>query len=299
MVIKKILVGCDFSEQANVAIAKAAALAAQAKAELILCHVSVLADSPMPTKMEAEETEKAASRNRDALEAISTPLREAGITVSHHVRLGYPDDGILAAAKEFDVDLIVTGTHGRTGLSRFFLGSIAEKVVRLAETNVLVSRSSGSDDQGFKNVLVPTDFSPASKKALDLGLQLAAPGANVTLFHAWSYPAGIHSKSMGSDKDPLAELKAEIVADAEAKGSEWIDKYGQGDVNLTFEQVYGPPSGAVGDHLDSGKYDLVAMGTHGYRGFRRFILGSVAEATVRHAPCSVVVAHAGDTGDAG
>ena len=51
------------------------------------------------------------------------------------------------------------------------------------------------------------------------------------------------------------------------------------------------------EKLDAEPYDLVAMGTHGYRGFRRFILGSVAEATVRHAPCSVFVAHAGKLED--
>ena len=137
---------------------------------------------------------------------IAKPLRERGIKVSHVIRRGYADEGIVAAAADLSVDLIVTGTHGRTGLARFFLGSIAEKVVRLAQTNVLVARPSDSEDGAFQRILVPTDFSPASKRALLLGMDLAAPNATITLFHAWHYPAGTHSTTLAGDEDPLAEI---------------------------------------------------------------------------------------------
>ncbi len=295
MAINKILVGSDFSEQSAVAVTKAAALAKTTGAELVLCHVTQDAGYPMPSKMEAEEMAKAAGRNTQALEELAAPLRTNGVNVSVEVRMGYPDEGIVAVAKDQAVDLIVTGTHGRTGIARFFLGSIAEKVVRLAETNVLVARPSGADDEGFKNILVPTDFSPAAEKALRLALDLAADGAAVTLFHAWHYPAGTMSTTITSNQDPLAGMKAEIIKRGESNGAAWVEKHQRDGISMSFEQSYGPPSGAVGDKLDDGDYDLVAMGTHGYRGFRRFMLGSVAEATVRHAPCSVVVAHGGDT----
>ena len=63
---------------------------------------------------------------------------------------------------------------------------------------------------------------------------------------------------------------------------------------VEFVQEYGPAAALIQERTEAVEYDLVAMGTHGSRGFRRFILGSVAEATVRHSTCSVLVAHAED-----
>lgn len=295
MAISTILVGTDFSDQAAIAVNRAGALAKACGAKLVLCHVTQEASYPMPSKLEAAELAKASQRNVKALQKLAAPFEAAGVTVTVETRAGYPDEGVVAVADECGAELLVTGTHGRTGLARFFLGSIAEKVVRLSHTNVLVVRSKKDDGAGpFHNILVPTDFSPASKKALGLALEVAAPGASITLFHAWHYPAGTMSTATTESTDPLAELKAEIVANGESKGADWVAEYSRVGIELSFEQSYGPPAGAVSDRLRDSDFDLVAMGTHGYRGFRRFMLGSVAETTVRHAPCSVLVAHAED-----
>jgi nucleotide-binding universal stress UspA family protein len=276
-VISKILVATDFSEQAQIALAQATEVARLQDAELILLHVTPLSEPP------------------PELEAAAKELSASGLRVTPELRSGHPDETIAKAAEELCVDLVVTGTHGRTGIMRFLLGSVAEKVVRSCPTNVLVSRPSGGGDAGFNRILVPSDFSPASEKALRLALALAAPNATVELFHSWQFPPGTHTTALTDEaKGPLAELRTQITTKNDTQGSEWVTRHQNDRVTLKFSQEFGPAAVTVNDRLDRGDYDLVAMGTHGYRGFRRFLLGSVAEATVRHAPCSVLVAHAAD-----
>jgi len=190
---------------------------------------------------------------------------------------------------------VVTGTRGRTGLKRFLLGSVAEKVVRLASTNVLVARLCPSQSGTFERIMVPTDFSPASEKALRLAFMLAPKGASIDLFHAWQFPPGTHIVGSPDDEHgPLSSLRKEILVAAERNAREWIERYQSSGVPLRFVHGYGPAAGVVQDHVVTEQYDLVAMGTHGYRGFRHFVLGSVAEAIVRYSPCSVMIAHAED-----
>jgi nucleotide-binding universal stress UspA family protein len=66
---------------------------------------------------------------------------------------------------------------------------------------------------------------------------------------------------------------------------------------LRVELVQGPPASVITHAAERGGHDLIAIGTHGHRGFRRLLLGSVAESVIRHAPCSVLVAHSEHAGD--
>jgi nucleotide-binding universal stress UspA family protein len=280
--IETVLAATDFSAHSHQAVLQAAAIARALSARLSLVYVD--ADG---------EDEAAHGRLTQTARALD------GIAASAHVAVGHADEGIVATAAAMKADLIVTGTHGHTGLKRFFLGSVAEKVVRLAETNVLVSRppaAGGTHTELFQRILVPTDFSDASEKALLLAIALAAPGATIELFHAWHYPSGTHAHhALPDDEDsPLLGLRREIIAAANEHGARWATSHATGDLTLRFVQDYGPAAAAVQDKLEAEPFELVAMGTHGRRGFRRFMLGSVAEATVRHSPCSVLVAHAGD-----
>lgn len=274
--IGTILVAIDFSAEAKVAIDQAVETARAQHAKVVLLHVDT-GDVEAPG---------------DALAAIAGGID--GVAVESMVRPGHADEVIVAAATEVGADLVVTGTHGRTGLKRFFLGSVAEKVVRSSPTNTLVARP--HEGGLFARILVPTDFSPASERALHLAMLLAAPGAEIELFHAWQFPPGTRSNGglPDDERSPLAALQREIEAHAGDSGNAWMQRHANTDLTLKFIQRRGPAALLVQEHLEQGRYDLVATGTHGRRGFRRFMLGSVAEATVRHSPCSVLVAHAGN-----
>lgn len=138
--LKRILVPIDFSEHAPPVIEWAGMLAEEHSSELVLLHAYHLPvefqqvegaylpqDFWQSVKSEAEEN----------LEAHAEALRKRGLTVTVVVREGYPATVIEDEAAEQDIDLVVIGTHGLSGLKHLLLGSIAERVVQKAPCPVL------------------------------------------------------------------------------------------------------------------------------------------------------------------
>jgi len=153
MDLKKILVPCDFSSYAEHAFAWAVRLAQQANAEIILIYavpifahlsyteVPILVDIP---KVEAELVAEGEKQLRKFLTEHNT----GNVRVVPRSMLGDPFSVICRVAEEEHVDLIVLGSHGRTGLSHVLLGSVAERVVRHAPCPVLVARLPQQSTQG-------------------------------------------------------------------------------------------------------------------------------------------------------
>lgn len=298
LIIEKLLVAVDFSEYSDIALEQAVQIAARGQdVEVVLLWV----DTRLPSEgLAIEETLVSAPREPEAsaaahaetrmkLDELAERVRERGVLASTRVENGHADEVIVDVAHQIGAALVVVGTHGRTGFKRFLLGSVAEKVVRTCLTNVLVARHDGAP---FSRVLVAMDFSPASEHALQMALALAAPGAQIDIVHAWQYPPGTRGLLSPNPPDgPFAELGRDIVKRVERLGNALVQRYRGPDRTLEFEAVLGAAAEVLHRRLEGGGYQLAAMGTHGHRGFRRFLLGSVAEATVRHAPCSVLVTH--------
>ena len=145
--IKRILFPTDFSEPAREAQLYAQALAERFGAELHLLHVVPMvvpypdAASPyiMPETEMQVQVEAADNRLRDLLD----PVWSKKHPVVHSAVMGLAVDEILDYAKKQDVDLIVVGTHGHTGLTRLLIGSVAEKLVRIATCPVLTVHPTG------------------------------------------------------------------------------------------------------------------------------------------------------------
>jgi nucleotide-binding universal stress UspA family protein len=131
--IRKILYPTDFSSYSNQAYFHAVALAENHEASLAVLYV-YSPPSPMPDIGGKRETDR--QYWRDQLEQIR-PV-DSRISVRHIFREGDPATEIIRFAAESGIDLIVMGTHGRTGLERLLLGSVAEKVMREAPCSVLV-----------------------------------------------------------------------------------------------------------------------------------------------------------------
>jgi nucleotide-binding universal stress UspA family protein len=142
---RRILHPTDFSRASGPAFARALDLAEQNRAELLLVHV-LTPPAPLytegyvsPQYYEALETE-ARRGAQTRLSALLAKARKAKARVRSLLLLGIPHDQITRAARSQRADLIVMGTHGRSGLSKFFIGSVAERVVRLAPCPVLTVR---------------------------------------------------------------------------------------------------------------------------------------------------------------
>ena len=140
----KIICATDFSEEGQAAEAKALELVRALDAELILVHVNV--ETPLygeaPFAMTDVERIYEAQRRwaDDTLRARAAAAEKTGVPARAVLRVGVPFEQIVAAAAEERADMIVIGTHGRSGIDRLLLGSVAERVVRTAPCPVLTVR---------------------------------------------------------------------------------------------------------------------------------------------------------------
>jgi nucleotide-binding universal stress UspA family protein/predicted phosphoribosyltransferase len=136
--IRRILVAVDFHAASLRALAYAARLAHSGGAQLTVLHVHDLAAQAYPDELvppvPLAELQQAAKRDLDDLVVT---LQQRGIDAKGSIRQGVPADEIIDAAGEVEADLLVLGTHGRRGLSRLVLGSVAEQVVRRSSVPVV------------------------------------------------------------------------------------------------------------------------------------------------------------------
>lgn len=143
MIFKRILVATDFAESAEGALACAVELARTHGAELMLLHVYT--DLPAYPEVSTGAVEAIYEEQRrwveQALEQRARTSRAAGLLARALVRTGPPASTIAQAATDEHADVIVVGTHGRSALDRLIVGSVAERVVRLAPCPVLVVKT--------------------------------------------------------------------------------------------------------------------------------------------------------------
>jgi universal stress protein A len=145
MPIQHLLVPFDFSPYAEQALAYAIGLAQTLQARLTLLHVRdtmswgvAQAEAMIPPSVRQELETSIAEEMEEPLARV----HQAGLQGKTAIAQGVPFQTIIETARDNDVDLIVMGTHGRTGLTHVLMGSVAEKVVRLAPCPVLVTRGS-------------------------------------------------------------------------------------------------------------------------------------------------------------
>ena len=143
--VRRVLHPTDFSSASGAAFTKAVEMAKGNRAELWLVHVlapvmPMLGDGYVPPKVYEEIFATAHSHAQKQLDRLTARARKASVRVKGLLVEGVPHEQITRAARSKRADLIVIGTHGRTGLAKFFLGSVAGRVVSLAPCPVLTVR---------------------------------------------------------------------------------------------------------------------------------------------------------------
>jgi nucleotide-binding universal stress UspA family protein len=306
MAVTTIVAGCDLSAPGDAALERAAAIAAARGASLVVVHA--LADDSPPVHSDNALAAKlgevsAAVRAAEAVRLADklAALQARGVAAELASPVGPPGEVLALIASERDAELIVVGTHGHTGLARFLLGSVATATLRHAPCDVLVCR--GAAGGAFTRPLVAIDFSAAATRALGhvaalLGGSTATPPLSIDLVHAWQLPAGSWGATLlGQARFPWSTVRDAVLASARSQLDRLIASQAKLGVELRGELIQGPPASVVTAAAERGAHDLIAVGTHGHRGFRRLLLGSVAEDVIRHAPCSVLVVHGEHAGE--
>ncbi len=279
--LKTILVPRDFSEGSEQALAYASALARRVGAALHLLYVEVLyedAYSPGPIAEAAP-----AGVHERLTEGVE------GLAVQHAVERDIAAaPAILAYADAHDVDLIVMGTHGRRGLRRLLLGSVAEEVVRLAPCPVLSVRrlEDVAPSDRFDRLLVPTDFSEHARLALVHARELAALyGTGIDLLHV--VEEQLHPAFYNTGVTSIYDLQPDIEEKAMAELHRFFEASGGPAAPVTYYVRHGHAAREIADFATEQGNGLIVMATHGLRGLEHFLLGSVTDKVVRRAPCPV------------
>jgi nucleotide-binding universal stress UspA family protein len=291
--MRHILCPTDFSDGARRALSQAVTLAGWYEARLTVLHVTPSAPTvagfpPMvnPITMESMSRE----RVQEEVRAFAEPATAAGLDVKVSVREGPAAAGIVEEAAVARADLIVMGTHGRSGFEHLMLGSVTEKVLRTAPCPVLtVAWPAGEPPprelSALRHVVCPLDFSESSREALRLALSLAERAkARLTVAHVLEWPEAElrHPHVMSKDYERFVEgearrqLQAAIPPDAR----NWCE--------IREVVLAGTPWRRILHLAAEDAADLIVVGVKGLNAIERLLFGSTANHVVRQASCPVL-----------
>ncbi|MDX1640518.1 MAG: universal stress protein, partial [Balneolaceae bacterium] len=194
------------------------------------------------------------------------------------VVLGNAAEGIIDASEDYDY--VIMSSHGRTGFSRFLLGSVAEKVLRLAHTPVMVVENE-SEVGDFKKILVTTDFSDNAAEAYPYAIDIAEKaGAKVDLVHVLSF-----EQFDEEEKDlSLRKIREERLKLLEKEHFGRISNQISNEVIVSQDSVHE----AIFNHVQNNEYNLIIMATVGRTGINYLMMGSTTANVVRHVKTAVL-----------
>lgn len=285
--IARVLAATDFSPGATAAVARAASLPLARDGLLYVVHVM---PARVPAKLRAQ-AEAAARRGLEVVVGSGTlAARRAGnrgLDVRPVLARGDDHVEIIRQARAREVDLVVVGLHGRRSLRDLFLGSTAERVVRMSDSPVLVVKRKPT--QPYRRPLAAIDITDAARGGIEVMLRLVDPGTRQGwLVHAYQVPfEGLMSSGLSSTA--RAEYHQQWRDKAAAALGRLASELGPAD--LWWKQVLraGDPEAVILDAVERHRGDLVALGTHARSGVAHALIGSVAARVLRSVPCDVVV----------
>lgn len=284
--IRKVLFPTDFSTCAEYAYVHAAHLARQFQAELHVLNVAV------PYEADPNDPMAHYALHREDLvtwtDARNTDDKPGPRLIHTQMRMVSPAMGILSYSAEYGIDLIVMGTHGRRGLDRLFLGSVAEEVVRLATCPVFTVHAHPgmleAHPESVRRILVPIDFSDSSALSLAYAGELASTyNARLDLLHV--VQEAVLPTAYGIE--PVSISANEIVSRSRDSLADLASRIPNLPAAVAYHVFVGNPARDIITFAQESKADLIVIATHGLTGLKRMLLGSVTEKVVRTSPCPV------------
>ena len=277
---KRVVVGTDLSSTSKLAVKRSAWLAERMGANLLLVYAGTNPGEP--------------------LEELA---REHG--GESKICSGNPVDALIDEVTEGD--LLVVGSVGMSGARRFMLGNVPNKVSHNSPSDLLVVKTDrkGLEVTPYNSILVGSDGSPTATRAVEASAQLASSvGIGMTIVCAYQPPSdeeldrlksgdvleqwGAHDKTFKNVPDELRWriASASQAGDVLERAQNSAGRFG---VDATTTAVEGPPAEVLLHLADEGKYGLIAIGSVGMSGARRFMLGNVPNRISHHAATDVLI----------
>ncbi|WP_424015605.1 universal stress protein [Halorubrum xinjiangense] len=276
----RICVPTDGSDAAAAAFEHTLAIAADHGATVHLLHVADTTRDSV-TRIGGDVVDVLEREGESIVEESAARAEDRGVEAETAVRQGGVPETVAAYTEEIDADLVAMSTRGRQGVEHL-VGSTTERVVRQSPVPVLALRPGDEAvPYPYEDILVPTDGSPAATAALDRALPIAErAGATV---HVLSV---VDTGGIGIADHVEVDALSEFADDAVAEGVERVEAAGLEAVGAV--EVASSAARGIRAYVDDPGVDLVAMGTHGRTGVGRYLLGSVAERTLRTVPVPVL-----------
>jgi nucleotide-binding universal stress UspA family protein len=283
---RTILVPLDGSSFGERALPMATALARTTGARLVLVRAAWATVTPGmdPTEPQVRAVEEC----RTYLAGVAQWLADAGFDADIAVPYGQPADGILLEIELRHADLVVMGTHGRSGLGRWIYGSVAEAVLAHSPIPIVFVRPTGRLDAlppvlDHPHLLVPLDGSPFAEAALPHATALARVfDGSLHLMRVITPPPSVPTLLVVSAPQPLAAqpVMQEAVQDEQAQAENYLaaisSRLAQEGLRVQTVARFGLPAEAILEEARALGAGLIIMATHGRTGLGRLLLGSVA-----------------------
>ena len=296
---EKILVPLDGSELAESALPYAEEMVGRLGSELTLLHTSQSAEDPY-CHIYQSYLEKVAANTRHGIERYLRKEEERAIKIDTQMLVGHPAEQIVDYADSQGIDLVIIATHGRSGVRRWALGSIADKVVKGATRPVLLIRSGSPRpevrERGILNkAIVPLDGSEEGETVIQYIEELAYR------FKAELFLLGVVTQVYSFYTAPeYAVYPSEHLESVEALTKDYLEKVGaqlrQRGISTKCDVRVGNVADEIIAFADEINADVIAMTTHGRSGVSRWALGSVADKVLHKGTVPLLLVRASGAG---
>jgi nucleotide-binding universal stress UspA family protein len=294
--ISHILCPIDYSEISHHALAHAAAIAHWYEARITVLYVFPNLPTVDAPPLILDEEERARLMHQMRQFAAGVPS-----TVAVDFRLqeaGFVHDEIVRQIEAAQADMLVLGTHGRSGFQRLFLGSVSEKVIRKVTCPTLIVPPRAPDvavdaPVRFHRILCPVDLSESSLDALAYAINIAEEAdARLTLLHVVELPRALSDEPTVIDVD-IPRIREQAVARARQRLNGLIPEQASTYCTVEATVVEGRAYREILRQAIEGGSDLIVMGVHGRGALDLLLFGSTTHHVIRASTCPVLIVRRG------
>ncbi len=317
---KKIMCAIDFSDFSNMVVTYGKVLAKEFNSKLCLCHIvpgSVMVAGHISPYVDYSSIEAEQSRNaRDRLVKLGEQFdQDCEILVGS----GYPAEQIAQIARKNDVDMVIAATYGGSGVKRFLIGSVTDRLVKILSCPLIVLNSSKQNlsslqtkNIAFKKILVGCDFSEGSQLAFDYALSLAQefqtklylahvvrPAEQADLMTSSESVDTRHKHYPAWNMTDYMELKGNTKIWEHQKEKSLFQQLEDQLLNMLPQDcdnwcapvtviLQGAPYKELISYAKKEEIDMIVLGIHGHNLLETFLVGSTTDSVIRSAPCPVL-----------
>ncbi len=297
---QRVLLPLDGSELAEVALAYAKGIAGRLGLEVLLLHVAGKGESES-LPLHRAYIEQASERLKREMAEVQEKIGGKPVVVKGEVVVGYAAEEILHYADEKEVDLILMATHGRSGIRRWVMGSVADKILRSAAPPVLLVRAGMPKDAAYDSwsspkLLVPLDGSEVAELVLPHVEALASTQGGATaevVLVRICEPLVMPPVTTPETSVNWGTAADEYILKSKKSAEKYLSRVQRGltevGLKVSVEVLEGDPATEIINYASKRQINLIVMATHGRSGLGRWAYGSVAQKVLHGASSPILL----------